>query len=177
MLILPTLIREATGEETLDYQGAPGASEGSPDTAARIDYQGARVVWLVDGDQGGRDNRRRLKQSNIPEERFVILGGEDCALATEDLVTAEVFVAGVNEQLRRSRGEGAARLTEDDVPDRGRWAAVKKWCGEQDLHVPNKGAVAHRIADQRFERPLLAGEHVGLLKHLHRNLTKLFDAA
>jgi hypothetical protein len=42
--------------------------------------------------------------------------------------------------------------------------------------VPNKGAVAHRVTDERFERPLLAPDRAGLLKQLHRDLTKLFDA-
>jgi hypothetical protein len=174
VVLMPTLIRQAIGAETLDYQVAPGASEASPQAAAHLDYQGHRVVWLVDGDEGGRENRAHLQSSNIPPDRILTLGGEGSRLTIEDLVKPEVFVAGVNEELRRSGGGAAATLAIGDLSPSGRWKAVETWCRRQGVKLPNKGAVAHRIADRRIEGPLLAREHVPLLQELHRQLDEIF---
>jgi len=174
VVMLPTLMREALEVETLDYQVAPGAAEASRAAAAHIDFQGQRVVWLVDGDDGGRKNRGHLQRSRIPAERIVTLGGADSGLALEDLVDSAVFLAGVNAALRRSGGDKAAALRLGDVPSAGRWTAVKRWCGRRRVSVPNKGAVAHRIVDQRIERTLLAPEHAWLLRDLNRQFEEIF---
>jgi len=86
IVLLPTLIREAVGLQALDFQVAPGAAEASRAAIAHIDFQGSKVAWLVDGDEGGADNRRHLRASNIPPERIFTLGGEGGGLTTEDLV-------------------------------------------------------------------------------------------
>lgn len=175
IVLLPTLIREAVGLETLNFQVAPGAAEASRDAIAHIDLQGSKVAWLVDGDKGGADNRRNVGSSNIPAERILILGGEGSDLTTEDLVQADVFVEAVNEELRRSYGEDAARLVAGNVSSPGRWRNLEAWCEAEGLAVPNKGAVAHRIADQRHMRPLVAAEHVDTLRALHTELAHLFS--
>jgi predicted ATP-dependent endonuclease of OLD family len=175
VVLLPTLIRQAVGLQTLDFQVAPGAAEASGATSAHIDFQGSKVAWLVDGDKGGADNRRNLGSSNIPSERIFTLGGEGSGLTTEDLVQTEVLVDAVNEELRRSHGEDAARLLIGNVPSPGRWRNLKTWCEAEGLAVPNKGAVAHRIADQRHVRPLVAADRVEMLRALHTELAELFS--
>lgn len=173
VVLLPTLIRQAVDREVLDFQVAPGAAGASRTAVAHIDFQGRRVAWLVDGDDGGSDNRHHLQASGIPAERIVTLGGAGSGLTTEDLVRAEVFVDAVNEELRRSHGEQAARLAADDVSVPGRWHSLKRWCENEDLPVPNKGAVAHRVADGHSTRPLVADESVELLRALHDQLENL----
>lgn len=174
VVLLPTLIREATGLPVLDFQVAPGAAEASRAAVAHIDFQGSKVAWLVDGDEGGADNRRHLQSSNIPPERIFTLGGDGSGLTTEDLVAEDVFVDAVNEELRRSHGDDAARLAAGDAASPGRWRSLEKWCEAESLAVPNKGAVAHRIAEQRSERSLGADERVHLLRALNDDLANLF---
>jgi predicted ATP-dependent endonuclease of OLD family len=175
VVLLPTLIREAVGLQVLNFQVAPGAAEASRAAVGHIDFQGSKVAWLVDGDEGGADNRAHLESSKIPPERILTLGGAGSGLTTEDLVVADVFVEAVNEELRRSHGEDVARLTIESVPSPGRWRGLEKWCKPKGLAVPNKGAVAHRIADQRSEGALVASEHAELLRMLHDELKRLFD--
>lgn len=176
VVLLPTLMRQAVGLRTLDFQVASGAAEASRATTAHIDFQGSKVAWLVDGDTGGADNRRHLRSSNIPSERIFTLGGEGSGLTTEDLVQADVFVDAANEELRRSHGEDAARLVSGHVPSPGRWRSLEKWCEAAGLAVPNKGAVAHRIAAQRSERTLVADGRVETLRALHTALAQVFSS-
>lgn len=175
VVLLPTLIREAVGVQTLDFQVAPGAAEASRTAAAHIDFQGSKVAWLVDGDEGGADNRRHLRASNIPPERIFTLGGVGSGLTTEDLVQTDVFAEAVNEELRRSHGEDAASLVIGNVSSPGRWRSLERWCQAESLAVPNKGAVVHRIADQRPLRPLVSAECVEILRGLHTKLAQLFS--
>jgi len=177
VVLLPVLIREAVGAEALDFQVAPGVAEASRATIARIDLQGNKVAWLVDGDDGGAENRSYLQSSGIPPERIFTLGGPGSGLTTEDLVQVDAFVDAVNEELRRSHGEDAAVLAVENVPSPGRWLRLEKWCGAEALAVPNKGTVAHRIADQRSERNVVATERAGMLRELHDGLAQIFAAS
>ncbi len=86
-MLPPTLIREAKQLETIDYQVAPGAAEASAAAVAHIDFQGNRVIWLVDGDSGGRRNRHTFIGAEIPNDRIWTLGGHESGLAVEDLVS------------------------------------------------------------------------------------------
>ncbi|MFL5780632.1 MAG: ATP-dependent nuclease [Thermoleophilaceae bacterium] len=174
VVLLPTIIREAVDVASLDYQVAPGAAEASRAAAAHIDYQGHRVAWLVDGDSGGRDNRRHLERSGVPKDRIVTLGGADSGLTIEDLIDSPVFLKAVNAQLQRSHGERVAEMAPEDLPDLGRWNALETWCEHRGVPVPNKGAIAHRIADQRLEHRLTADTHLELLRELHRQFTAIF---
>jgi predicted ATPase len=173
VILLPTLLREVTGLETLEYQIAPGAAEASRDAIARIDIQGSKVAWLVDGDRGGTDNRSHLESNGIPAERIVTLGGEESGIGLEDMLAADVYLAAVNEELRRSHGEAAGQLTSDDFKGVGRSATVEAWCLSRNLPVPNKGSIAHRVADQRSERNLVSPNHVDVLRGLHSQLQEL----
>jgi predicted ATP-dependent endonuclease of OLD family len=173
VVLLPTLLREATKQESLEFQVAPGAAEASKETIGLVNLQGNRVAWLVDGDRGGRDNGSHLRSSGIPEERIIVLGGAGSGLAVEDLVDIHVYVAAVNEELRRSGGDAAAVLTIEVVGAVGRPSAIEKWCSERGIAAPNKGAVAHRIADQRSERSLIDPERADLLRELHEAITEL----
>jgi hypothetical protein len=93
----------------------------------------------------------------------------------EDLVQTDVFVNAVNEELRRSHGEGTASLVIANVSSPGRWRSLERWCQAESLAVPNKGAVVHRIADQRHLRPLVSAECVEILRGLHTKLAQLLS--
>ena len=61
MLLLPMLLREATGRETLGYQVSPGLAEASGYQIAVLQNEGSRVAYLVDGDQGGKAIEAKLQ--------------------------------------------------------------------------------------------------------------------
>ncbi|WP_346077838.1 hypothetical protein [Gordonia cholesterolivorans] len=74
MLILPSLIKKAIGAEDLDYQVAPGLSEVPVSMYPELDLEGARVAFLVDGDDGGKELREALVDADVPEDRIITLG-------------------------------------------------------------------------------------------------------
>ena len=47
-------MRAAIGQDSLPYQVAPGLSEMPKDSYPELDFQAARVAFLVDGDGGGQ---------------------------------------------------------------------------------------------------------------------------
>jgi hypothetical protein len=130
---------------------------------------------LVDGDEGGAENRANLVSAGIDPARIVTLGGEGSELNTEDLLAPEVYGEAVNQELRRSHGDDSTALDPGGLPATGRPAAVAAWCAEQGIPEPNKGAVAHRVADQRSVRSLVDPARVELLQGLYAKLSKLFE--
>jgi len=175
VIVLPTLLREVANVSDVPFQVAPGSAEASKDAIARIDLEGNKVAYLVDGDDGGAGNQADLRSAGIAADRIVIVGGEGSGLSTEDLVAPEVYAAAINEELRRSHGENAPRLDPGALPETGRPAAVAAWCEQQGVPEPNKGAVAHRIADQRSERSLVDPAREDLVEELYETLLGLFE--
>ena len=70
MLLLPTLIRLATGKADLAYQVAPGIATASKSDMARLDLVASRVAYVVDGDGGGKTWKGHLQGSNVPKDRI-----------------------------------------------------------------------------------------------------------
>jgi glycine/D-amino acid oxidase-like deaminating enzyme/predicted ATP-dependent endonuclease of OLD family len=175
IVLMPTLLRQATGSDVLPYQIAPGAAEATPGAIKRLDRQGSGVLWLVDGDAGGAVNRANLAGNEIPPERIVTLGGPGSGFAVEDLLSPDVYAAAVNEELRRSLGDQAAQLVPHELPASGRPGFVSAWCADRSLPEPNKGAIAHRAADARSERKIGSELHAPLLQALHAELLDLLD--
>ncbi|WP_141214565.1 AAA family ATPase [Rhodococcus sp. 06-1474-1B] len=90
-LILPRLIREATGLHRLGYQIAAGVAEAGRADIPALDAEAAHVVYLVDGDQGGKNNAAKLTRAGVPSKRVIQLGGEGSGLCLEDLVKDDVY--------------------------------------------------------------------------------------
>jgi hypothetical protein len=170
VIMLPTLLREATGARVLPFQVAPGSAEASRAAIAHIDLQGSRVAWLVDGDGGGTKNLKHLVAAGIPRDRIVVLGGEGSGVAVEDLLDANVLADAVAEELRRSNGTEIDTFSADDLPEIGRPWAIEVWCDERRLRRPNKGAVCHRVIEQRSERVMLDPARRPLVRELYERL-------
>ena len=71
-LLLPSLVRAATGLERLAYQVAPGLSEMPKDFYPQLDFEAAKVAFLVDGDGGGDELSKALGRE-VPADRIVKL--------------------------------------------------------------------------------------------------------
>lgn len=109
MILLPTLMRLATGVETLPYQIVPGLADIPPDQLSETDLAAARVVYLLDGDGGGNIHRSKLVAAGIPSERVLKLPD---GFAVEDLVDRVTYLNAVKEILIESGNPGAAKIDE-----------------------------------------------------------------
>ncbi len=181
VILLPSLFREATGKESLTFQIAPGISTVSPERVTELDDAAARVVYLVDADEGGLKNREKLLEAGVVSEDIFVLGIDDVGvldapdaaanppepLAVEDLVDFEVYIAAVNEEIAR---DGHA-IAPEDIPGVARKRAVAAWCDERGIDVPSERIVSQRILDIGRDR-VRRGQPAGLLDAGQRDLAR-----
>ena len=96
-IMLPTLLRQASGEDELGFHIAPGLSSVAAAAIGELDSEAGRVGFIADGDQGGMNLANKLRSSGIDEGcgslRVSWSGGESVdALAFPVQVPGPVFV-------------------------------------------------------------------------------------
>lgn len=174
-MLLPSLLREATGLSSLEFQVVAGLSEASEAELARLDLEAPRVPYLVDGDPGGAQISARLRKVNIALRKIVKLSTPVAGIVIEDLVHPELYAKAVDQYLKAwppFRGGFPRGL----LGKTGRPQAVKTWCEGNNILVPSKLRVAEDIlrilddpnppADRRLADP----SRLGLLKSIHDRL-------
>jgi predicted ATP-dependent endonuclease of OLD family len=174
LILLPSVLREATGRSELGFQVAPGLAEASADAIEELDLVASRVAYVVDGDAGGRAVRRKLIRQGVPEDLIVATRDGDRGLALEDLLDRDTYLAGVNEELRRSHGD-EHQMSARDMPDSGRPTAVDRWCRDRGVDAPSKRAVANRLLERDAAAPLVARRRVAAVRALFTALTTVLD--
>ena len=169
MLVLPSLIKAAIDTSDLEYQVAPGLSESPTEMYPELDLEGARVVFLVDGDEGGKDRRAALIAGGVPEGRIAELG----ALTLENLLEPDLYL----ETVRVLLGECNPGATIPDLPDLPDPAAavwpneLDRWAEQHSLKMPGKRVVASRLVEEGRARP--SGFGAPILRTLHAELESL----
>lgn len=177
-ILLPTLLREASGLDVLPYRVVPGLSEVPEERMSSLSRQAASTVFLTDGDAGGLALQARLKANGVDPRRLFDLGSVRKGAALEDLVSETIFVQAINVEIE-SWGHGAA-IRPEEVPTVGRW---KTLCGKGTrLEGLNKSRVAQRIVDlARSEDPTKPQHKVigrrlrGRMAKLHQDLQTQLD--
>lgn len=157
MVLLPTLIRMATGKKDLDYQIAPGLSNAHA-YGMRMGEIAAKVVYLTDGDDGGTRHRKALLTAGVRAERVFKL---PTGLATEDLIHRQQYVDVVNAMLASTK-----KVTLNDLDDSQPIAkSLHDWGGREAVKVPGHVAVAYAI--------LREGDNIKLTAKAKRALVQL----
>jgi len=164
MLLLPTLIREATGCGRLDYQVAPGIAGSSLQQLADLELQAPRVAYVVDGDDGGTSHAKRLQHVGVPPSSIAVLGGAKSGLVTETLLIPDVYLAAVQEAVLRVHGHPGPTLQELGgvvTPKK-----VDQWCDRKGLSRVGKPLVASIVLEQD-KCPKLTTKGAKALRRLH----------
>ena len=94
MLLLPTLIKLATGKTELPYQISPGIATASKSDMTKLDFVASRVAYLVDGDDGGKTWQGQLFEAGVPKSRVRLLPD---GVGLEDLLDRELYLDTVAE--------------------------------------------------------------------------------
>jgi energy-coupling factor transporter ATP-binding protein EcfA2 len=164
MILLPKLMRLATGLQRLPYQIAPGLSELPPDLYPDLDFQAAKVAYLVDGDGGGEDLAKRLGRS-VPAHLVVSLG----VPGVENLLPEASYVSAM--EVHRSEHSAVTVANVLELPDRfvAPWSkAAQAWLEAFDVRPASKVDVASGFAeDGKLELDDVVVEH---LRTLHNEL-------
>ncbi|WP_081710126.1 AAA family ATPase [Arthrobacter sp. 35W] len=171
MIMLPTLIRMATGEETLNYQIAPGLSESPTALYPQLDFEGAKVAYLVDGDAGGRSLKKALIRSGIPEKLIVTLA----VPGLENTLEPSVYEDATRSLLAESNpGADLTGMPLFSNPKVGSWASkISKWAEDRDLVMPSKVAIASwLVGNEKIE---INEECASELKSTHEALMEVLS--
>jgi len=173
-ILLPTLLRQASdSEQALGFQIAPGVAEVAAAKLSGLKAEAGRVVFLVDGDQGGLENQKKLTDGGIDSGHIAVLsdstGKTVVALETEDLVDAHLYANAVNGELA-CWNDNPPAVTTTDLGSALRTKALKAWCVKNQLEVPDKVAVAERVIEMATEGPVFETARQNLLQQLRTDL-------
>lgn len=142
MVLLPTLIREATGLTDLEYQVAPGLSQAHT-AGIHVEEVAARVVYLSDGDAGGDKHVKDLKEANVHASRiFQLPPGK----AVEDLIERSDYIKVVNDFLTRM-GQNKTLTDADLDPSLPISKAFEEWAKAKKVRTPSKVEIAYALLD------------------------------
>lgn len=169
MILLPTLIRAATGETDLPYQVAPGLSEVPNDFLPKLDLEAAHVAYLVDGDDGGAKLKKALADAGVPESLIAELGmpGIENILAPEDYRAAiSTLLPECNPGVAVSDLPEVPPIVVADGGSVAKW--IYGWIKDQGLKAPSKVAVANWLVENQRSSPSTEG--VAVLTSLHEKL-------
>ncbi len=174
LILLPTLIREASGQPSLGFQVAPGLAGAAPSEISGLDMQGPRIVYLLDNDDGGDGIARKLGQAGIGQDRIVRISRiRDSVI--EDLVDPEAYLTAINAELVQS---GHDPMPSSELDQLNRPRSVETWCKNSGFAAPVKRAVAQRLLEQAREgAPLLTAEGSDELQYLLSQIMSSFDSA
>ncbi|WP_120520792.1 AAA family ATPase [Arthrobacter celericrescens] len=172
MILLPTLLRTAIAMESLPYQVAPGLSEVPKDFYSKLDLEGAKVAYLLDGDGGGDELQKGLVRAGVSETLIVRLDVPGIENVLEPIAYLEALTAPLGEC---NTGTAVPSLPTLEDPTKQSWAKqLDGWITEQGLKAPSKVAVANWLVENDKARPSSAGAKQ--LRLLHRRLLKAVGA-
>lgn len=167
MILLPTLIRGATGLEDLPYQVAPGLSH-AHGHGLDVEEVAARVIYLVDGDKPGFDYLADLRKRAVPESRLKSLPPGS---STEDLLDRNFLLDVIDELLPTGVSRPTARIFKASQTA-GR--SIKKWADDNRAAV-GKVAIAYAVIDRAPDIRLASGA-ADTLCDLHDQFMAAFEA-
>lgn len=169
MILLPTLIRAATGETDLPYQVAPGLSEVPNDFLPKLDLEAAHVAYIVDGDDGGTKLKTALTDVGVPVSLIAELG----VPGIENLLAPEAYHAAISALLPECNPDVAVSnlpevppIAVADGDSVAKW--MHGWIKDEGLKAPSKVAVANWLVENQRSTPSATG--VAVLTSLHAKL-------
>ncbi|MER7439595.1 AAA family ATPase [Micromonospora avicenniae] len=167
MILLPTLLRLATGLAQLPYQVAPGLSSLRRDGLG-LDEISAKVAYLIDGDDGGKGKAKLLSQLGVPG-RVVVSLPEGKTL--EDLIDAGTYLESVR-TLLRDRQVSLQGFEVDDATNRPVVERVADACARIGTPPPGKTAVANYLIQDPAKIVLAPGAEA-TLRELHERFSDI----
>ncbi len=163
--LLPTLLRQATGRQTLPFQLAPGLANVANNSVVHLDMAAARVAFLVDSDAGGRAIAKKLRRAGVADERILRLGPAASTRTLEDLLDPRMLQAAVNAEFARRGAQKQIPLSA--LRTTPRFREVERWCRAQRPTVPVPGKL---VVAQQLLALARQGERIvnpGSVKEIH----------
>lgn len=172
ILLLPTIIKLATGASELPYQVAPGISVASKNDMARMDLAASRVAFLVDGDGGGDDWREQLEAAGVNPSRVNQLPNN---VAAEDLLDGTFFIESVNGILTVAGHKPIVGVPEGSGPIK---AGLASWLSAHKVSIGPVAIAEHILgAHESGKRSIVLNpERVDSIASIDRWAPEIFGA-
>lgn len=149
MILLPTLIRKATGLSILPYQIAPGLSEAPLELYNKLDFEAAKVLYLVDADNGGAKLAKDLEDNGVPRQHILKLP----VPGIENLLSPATYLEAVKAFLDIDPLE-LEKIPQLSSPKEESWAKqLEVWSTEAKVKLPSKIAVANYLVENQKALP------------------------
>jgi len=172
MLLLPTMLRQATGSEILGFQFVPGLSSISPQNTSVIS-QAHRVTYLVDGDEGGESIKKNLLSTGIQERNVITLCNSDkSATETEDFLNPDILILAINSIIDMHHPH-AKRIQKSDLSSKSRMDSAEKFflkSTSRELSKVNLAYAVLDILDQDPEASIIDPRRISAIQAIARKL-------
>lgn len=157
MILLPTIFRDISDRDSLDFQVVHGLSEANRYHIPILVGHGTQVIYLIDNDDGGHDLRKFLRDCGVARaDIFSIAASNSTLKQVEDLVNRDVLVEAVNRHIRQWYGTPKHPFRNKDLPPSNRYSAIRRWCEDNGSAVPPKVDLAYAVLDVLSDRPDLS---------------------
>jgi len=167
-ILLPRMFREAMSLDYLDFQVAPGIASISKSDAKLFEFESAKTTYLVDGDKGGKENKKKLQKGGIDANMIVDLPDK---YSLEDFVKPEIIQKAINREFRKS-GLKKIELDLSKIPENNRIGWFEKQCSKLDLRFPSKVRIAENITKEESDIPILDKSRIRQLKSVYSKVQK-----
>ncbi|MDO7882574.1 AAA family ATPase [Salinibacterium soli] len=174
-ILLPTLLRQASGQPKLAFQVAPGLSSVASSAVANLETEAGQVAYLVDGDPGGLSIHKKLA-ATVPSQRIVVLKDPvtGSSMETEDLIDPSAYMEAVNDELQLWNAS-LPTFAPKALPTTMRSKAVESWCKRHAVAAPDKAALAQRIANMSGGRDVFDADRKDYIVGVLDQLTSALD--
>ncbi len=170
-ILLPRLFRDAYNLENLDFQIAPGIAEIPKNKIKDLKLEAAMVSYIVDGDKGGENIKKRLIKNGIEENNIVSLDNE-CTL--EDYVNPNILLKSINRELKRIN-DGKIEINIDQIPKNNRISFFKDICKNLKYEYPSKVRIAENIVKYSSTEKIIDKNKRDNLKKKYEDVCRLLD--
>ncbi|MEX2477226.1 MAG: AAA family ATPase [Gracilimonas sp.] len=167
MILLPTLLRQATETENLRFQVAPGLSRVANSDIKDLDLEAPRVAYLVDGDEAGKKYCKNLKDNGVDKSLIFNLKN---GYTLEDYIDKKQLLKAINEQLEIHH-DGRHEIQIDDLKYPNVMKSVKEWCEKNNIKEPSKVKIAETLVF--FNEEIIDKTKAVDIKRLHKNITEI----
>jgi predicted ATP-dependent endonuclease of OLD family len=175
LLLFPTMLREAHGLEAVGFQIVPGLSKANKTGLPGVLGVGSGVAYFVDGDEGGRNLARELRENGVPAERIFSLslsGTQDCEL--EDFIDRGLLDTALNRIIDKWE-DPKKRIQRGESAKCKKYKDLLKLAEKRIGHSISKVNVAYEILDILSENPHRKAVGSKRVKAFVRSTEKLLE--
>ncbi len=170
-ILLPRILREALGINSLTFQVAPGIATISTNQAIELELEAIKVAFLVDGDIAGKQITKKLKKGRIKSTKIISLPKDH---TLEDFVSAKMLIDATNEELRRSNNKSLV-VSVTELPRKSRITYLRSLCADQGITFPSKVKIANHIVSLPAETLIFDELKRKTLINLHSKLISALE--